>query len=267
MAVRSSTMTRSRRSVPESKTRRTTGRGSVRSRSGRSAAQTPPPRRGPGLFTRAARGLGRVFAAFWMAIAHLFGGTVRRIGNSARELDPAHRRDGIGLALVGAGIVIAAAVWWNIEGTVPEVVRTVVAGTVGAAAAVVPILLVMLAWRALRHPDRNGPGARQLVGWTALALGVLGLVHIAAGMPRSVDGEAAMQNAGGAIGFVASTVLADLLTVWVATPLLVLLSLFGLLVVTGTPMHELPARGRSVRARLFGGSVDTTDGGPPTDQN
>ena len=50
----------------------------------------------------------------------------------------------------------------------------------------------------------TAPGGRQLVGWTALALGVLGLIHIAAGMPRPVDGPAAMQNAGGAVGFVAS---------------------------------------------------------------
>ena len=162
-------------------------------------------------------------------------------------------------------IVIAAAVWWSIDSTVAEVIRTVVAGTVGAAASVVPILLLLLAWRTLRHPDRNGPGARQLVGWTALTLGLLGLVHIAAGMPRSVDGEAAMQSAGGAVGFVASTVLADLLTVWVATPLLVLLSIFGLLVVTGTPVHDLPARGRAVRGWLVGGEAESgaDDAGPP----
>ena len=198
-----------------------------------------------------------MFGALWMGIAHLVGGLVRRIGSSARELDVAHRRDGVGLSLVGAGIVIAAAVWWSIDSTVAEVIRTVVAGTVGAAASVVPILLLLLAWRTLRHPDRNGPGARQLVGWTALTLGLLGLVHIVAGMPRAVDCEAAMQSAGGAVGFVASTVLADLLTVWVATPLLVLLSIFGLLVVTGTPVHDLPARGRAVRGWLVGGEAES----------
>jgi S-DNA-T family DNA segregation ATPase FtsK/SpoIIIE len=209
------------------------------------------------------RGAGGVVAAAWMGIAHLVGGLVRRVGSSARELDPAHRRDGIGMSLVGAGIVIAAAVWWNIDGVVAEVIRTIVSGTVGAAAVVVPILLVLLAWRTLRQPERNGPGGRQLVGWTALALGLLGLVHIGAGMPRAVDGEAAMQSAGGAIGFVASTVLADLLTVWVAAPLLVLLSAYGLLVVTGTPVHELPARARRLRAWLIGrpaAGADVADG-------
>jgi DNA segregation ATPase FtsK/SpoIIIE, S-DNA-T family len=206
--------------------------------------------------TIAVSGIGHLVRALWMGIAHLVGGLVRRIGSSASGLDSAHRRDGVGLSLVGVGIVIAAAVWWNIDSTVAAIIRTLVAGTVGAAASVVPILLLLLAWRTLRHPDRNGPGARQLVGWTALTLAGLGLVHIAAGMPRSVDGEAAMQSAGGAIGFVASTVLADLLTVWVATPLLVLLSIFGLLVVTGTPVHDLPARVRAVRGWLVGADPD-----------
>ncbi len=212
----------------------------------------------------AAGGIARLFRGLWMGIAHLVGGLVRRIGSSARELDSAHRRDGVGLSLVGIGIVMAAAVWWNLDSTMAEIVRTLVAGTVGAAASVVPILLLLLAWRTLRHPDRNGPGARQLVGWTALTLAVLGLIHIAAGMPRSVDGEAAMQSAGGAVGFVASTVLADLLTVWVATPLLVLLSIFGLLVVTGTPLHDLPARGRAVRGWLVGADQEESADGSAT---
>ncbi|HJU97759.1 MAG TPA: DNA translocase FtsK 4TM domain-containing protein, partial [Jiangellaceae bacterium] len=149
-----------------------------------------------------------------------------------------------------------------IDGAVAHAIRTTVAGTVGATAVAVPVLLGLLAWRSLRRPDRNGPGGRQLVGWTALALGTLGLIHIAAGMPRPVDGPAAMQNAGGAVGFVASTVPADLLTVWVATPLLVLLAVYGLLVVTGTPVHELPARVQAIRDWATGATPVSDDEEP-----
>ncbi|HMG29521.1 MAG TPA: DNA translocase FtsK 4TM domain-containing protein [Jiangellaceae bacterium] len=255
MATRTSTATRSRKSAATTGDKRATGRGSAKRRT----AQRRPATRRPGATTRGAHGIGRLFGAVWMALAHLVGGTVRRIGSTARELDPAHRRDGVGLALIGAAIVIAAATWWNIDSSVANTIRTTVAGTVGATAVAVPVLLGLLAWRALRHPDRNGPGGRQLVGWTALALGVLGLIHIAAGMPRPVDGPAAMQNAGGAVGFVASTVPADLLTVVVATPLLSLLSAYGLLVVTGTPVHELPARAQAIRNWVTG-TTPATDG-------
>ncbi|MBD0292566.1 MAG: DNA translocase FtsK 4TM domain-containing protein [Jiangellaceae bacterium] len=233
---------------------------SRRSSAARSSSRRPTPNRF-GL----ARGIGRISSAAWLGMAHLIGGLVRRIGTSAKDLDPAHRRDGIGLALIGAAIVVAAAVWWQIDGGVAGVVRSAVSGTVGVAATVVPPLLVLLGIRAMRDPDRSGPGARQLVGWTALTLGALGLVHVAAGMPRSVDGAEAMQQAGGAIGFVASTLLADLLTVWVATPLLALLTVYGLLVVTGTPVHTLPARAGALRDRFIGRRASAGDPSEPPD--
>ncbi|HEU0213144.1 MAG TPA: DNA translocase FtsK 4TM domain-containing protein [Jiangellaceae bacterium] len=267
MATRTSTATRSRKSAATKGDKRANGRASSRRGLGRGSAKGRPGQRTPasrrsGLTSGLARGIGRIVGAVWMAAAHLVGGAVRRVGSTARELDPAHRRDGAGLAMIGAGFVIAAAVWWNIDGTVANAIRTTVAGTVGATAVAVPVLLGLLAWRSLRRPDRNGPGGRQLVGWTALALGTLGLIHIAAGMPRPVDGPAAMQNAGGAVGFVASTVPADLLTVWVATPLLVLLAVYGLLVVTGTPVHELPARVQAIRAWATGATPVSDDDEP-----
>ncbi|HEU0041765.1 MAG TPA: DNA translocase FtsK 4TM domain-containing protein [Jiangellaceae bacterium] len=247
MATRTSTTTRSRRSSAGTK-KRAPARGSTR----RSPARRPSTRRParPDPLTRLFHGIGRLLAAVWMAVAHLVGGTVRRIGSSARELEPEHRRDGVGMSLAGLSIIIAAAVWWSIDGTVAEAIRSLVAGAIGVAAYVVPVVLLMGAWRALRHPDHNGPAGRQLVGWVCLALGALGLAHIAGGMPRPVDGAEAMQRAGGAIGYVASTVLADLLTVWVATPLLILLTLFGVLVVTGIPMYEVPEHARAVVDRL-----------------
>jgi S-DNA-T family DNA segregation ATPase FtsK/SpoIIIE len=192
------------------------------------------------------RAVGATIEAVWMALAHIVGGTVRRIGSSARELEPEHRRDGVGMVLIGTAVVVAAAMWWTVHGQAMEIVRDAVTGAVGTAAYVLPVLLVMAAWRTMRQPDRNGPGGRQVVGWACLALGALGLAHIAGGMPRPVDGAEALQRAGGAIGYVASTIVADLLTIWVAVPLLGLLTLFGVLVITGMPLYEVPEAARTV---------------------
>jgi DNA segregation ATPase FtsK/SpoIIIE, S-DNA-T family len=182
----------------------------------------------------------------------VIGGTVRHIGTTARDLDPDHRRDGAGLALIGLAVVTAAAVWWRMPTPVGETLRTVITGSVGSLGWAVPVLLVAVAWRNLRHPDRNGPAGRQVIGWGALLFGVLGLVHIAHGLPRPSD-EVGMREAGGAIGYVVSSLLADLFrTTWVAVPLLVLLCAFGLLVVTGTPVHAIPARLANGRDRLLG---------------
>ena len=50
-----------------------------------------------------------------------------------------------------------------------------------------------------------------------------------------------LRDGGGAIGFVVSSLLLDLLrTPYVVVPLLILLSFFGLLVITGTPVYRVP---------------------------
>jgi S-DNA-T family DNA segregation ATPase FtsK/SpoIIIE len=159
------------------------------------------------------------------------------------------RRDGIGLFLLGSAIVVGAAVWWGLPGVVGEAVAMGVASTIGALSYVAPILLTLMAWRTLRHPDRNGPLGRQVVGWSAFLLGLLGLINIARGLPRTNDPER-LREAGGLIGYISSSLLSDLLTVYVAVPLLILLLLFGMIVISGVPLHQIPDRLRSLRARM-----------------
>jgi S-DNA-T family DNA segregation ATPase FtsK/SpoIIIE len=187
-------------------------------------------------------------------VAHAVGAAVRGLGRTAAELEPEHRRDGAGLFLVALAVVVAASVWWQLPGSVFGATRAVVAGSVGLVAWFVPLLLCFVAWRNLRDPDRNGPAGRQLVGWAALLLGVLGLIHIANGSPSPRLGDTRpLQQAGGALGFVVAKLLTDLLqTSYVVVPLLVLLAVFGLLVVTATPVYQVPARFREARDRLLG---------------
>ena len=201
-------------------------------------------RSGPGPVFRAFAALGRGVAAVWLGIAHGLGSLARSIGRGARDLDPEQRRDGVGLFVFGLAVVAAAAVWWQLPGTVMEGVRTVVAGSVGKVGWLVPLVLVLIGWRNMRDPERNGPAGRQVVGWVALAFGILGIVHIANGSPQPELGDASdLQNAGGAVGFVVASLLLDLLrTPYVVVPLLVLLCVFGVLVITATPVYQVPHR-------------------------
>ena len=198
--------------------------------------------------------LGRGVAAIWLGIAHAVGATARRIGRTARDLEPEHRRDGVGLFLFGLAVVTAAAVWWQLPGGLMRAVHTVVAGSFGKVGWLVPLILVWIGWRTLRDPETNGPAGRQVVGWVALAFGVLGVVHIAAGNPQPVAGDASdLQSGGGAVGYVVSSLLLDLLrTPYVVVPLLLLLSAFGILVITATPVYQVPVKLRSFRDRLLG---------------
>jgi S-DNA-T family DNA segregation ATPase FtsK/SpoIIIE len=165
------------------------------------------------------------------------------------DVDPALRRDGIGLFLLGSAIVVGAAAWWGLPGVVGDAIFIGVASTIGTLCYLAPLLLALMAWRTLRHPDRNGPLGRQMIGWSAIMLGLLGLINIARGLPRTNEPER-LRSAGGIIGYISSSLLSDLLTVYVAVPLLILLLLFGVLVVVGVPLHQIPDRVRAARGRL-----------------
>jgi S-DNA-T family DNA segregation ATPase FtsK/SpoIIIE len=218
--------------------------------------------------TRLATLLGRGLAALWLGIGHLLGAVVRRLGSTAGDLAPEQRRDGLGLFAIGMAIVSGAAVWWHTLGPVGDGIRTVVAGTVGIGAYVAPLLLVLLAYRLMRPrpADFESPAGRQVVGWLAIALGVLGLIHLQHGLPRPSDPATSMSGAGGAIGFIGSAMLADLFrSTAIAVPLLILITIFGILVVTSTPVYQIPTRVRALRDRILGRTLllpDDDEGDP-----
>jgi DNA segregation ATPase FtsK/SpoIIIE, S-DNA-T family len=183
-----------------------------------------------------------IIASVWMELARGVGYVARLFGDSARELDEAHRRDGIGLAVLAAAVVVAGAAWWHLGSPFGRGLTGLVRGTFGVGATALPVLLALLAWRLLRHPDKNAHPGRMVIGWTALMFGALGIMHIALGSPAPSNGGKALRAAGGLVGYVASAPLRALLTAWVAVPLLALVCAFGLLVVTGTPLHRVRER-------------------------
>ncbi len=238
---------------------------STRARSGSSAskrrpASRPAPRavrNGAGPISRAFGALGRGIAALWLGIAHAVGAVARSIGQSARDLDPEHRRDGAGLFLFGLATVSAAAVWWQLPGGVMDFARSVTSGALGKVGWFVPLFLVYAGWRTLRDPERNGPAGRQVIGWVAFGLGLLGIVHIANGNPQPVLGDATnLQEAGGAVGYVTSSLLLDLMqTPYVVVPLLGLLAVFGILIITATPVYQIPVKLAALRDKALGRTI------------
>jgi DNA segregation ATPase FtsK/SpoIIIE, S-DNA-T family len=202
--------------------------------------------------------IGRVLQAVWMALAGAVGWAARSIGRGARDVEPHHRRDGIGLLTLGLAIVLAASVWVRMDNTAGHGIQQAITGGIGSLAFLAPVLAALLAWRFLRHPDRNQATRRAAIGWTALLLGLCGLLEIAKGSPRPSDGAAVLRKAGGFVGYGVGGPLASALTAWVTAALLVLLALFGLLLITGTTVHRIPERLSSLR-ELFGHEVPEDD--------
>ncbi|MFD5818981.1 DNA translocase FtsK [Streptomyces sp. NPDC127038] len=195
-------------------------------------------------------GVYRLVRALWLGIAHAVGATFRGIGRGAKGLDPAHRKDGLALLLIGLGLIVAAGTWSNLRGPVGDLVEMLVTGAFGRLDLLVPILLAVIAARLIRHPEQPEANGRIVIGLSALVIGVLGQVHIACGSPARSDGMQAIRDAGGLIGWGASTPLTYTMGDVLAVPLLVLLTIFGLLVVTATPVNAIPQRLRLLGRKL-----------------
>ncbi|TVZ88233.1 S-DNA-T family DNA segregation ATPase FtsK/SpoIIIE [Streptomyces sp. BK340] len=195
-------------------------------------------------------GVYRLVRAVWLGLAHAVGAVFRGIGQGAKNLDPAHRKDGVALLLFGVALIVAAGTWADLRGPVGDLVEILVTGAFGRLDLLVPILLAVIAVRFIRHPEKPEANGRIVIGLSALVIGVLGQVHIACGSPARGDGMQAIRDAGGLIGWAAATPLTYTMSEVLAVPLLVLLTIFGLLVVTATPVNAIPQRLRALGVRL-----------------
>ncbi|HVS68137.1 MAG TPA: DNA translocase FtsK 4TM domain-containing protein [Mycobacteriales bacterium] len=192
------------------------------------------------------RALGRLFAALWMLIARGVGGTARSVGSGAREMDPAHRRDGAGLGALAAALIVAVGAWADSAGPFGHDLTIALRTLIGSGVMVLPLALAVASWRLLRRPaPPDTPRGRVVIGWIAVTVGLLGILDLAHGDPSH---GAARRGAGGLIGVLAGSPLGGALTPYLAVPVLVMVGVFGLLVITGTPLHAVPDRLRSLRA-------------------
>ncbi|SOD74143.1 S-DNA-T family DNA segregation ATPase FtsK/SpoIIIE [Jatrophihabitans sp. GAS493] len=191
-----------------------------------------------------------MIAGAWRALAALLGSlarAVRRNAATARDLDVEHRRDGKALAVIAIGVISAISIWSHAAGPVGRLLTDAVRLLIGNLALVFPVLLVGLGLHMLRqapHPEHRG---RILVGAGSLVLAVLGLLHLLADSPTTMHGRS---YAGGVLGALIAEPLEKGLSAGIAVGLLFLLGVFGALVVTATPVRQLPAQLRE----LFGGA-------------
>jgi S-DNA-T family DNA segregation ATPase FtsK/SpoIIIE len=194
--------------------------------------------------------------ATWLMVAKGTGSTARSVGR-ARDIDPGHRRDGIALALLGLAVVVAASSWFDAARPVGAWVDSVLRIFIGSAVVVLPLVTAAIALLLMRTEPNPDARPRLVLGAAMVALPVLGLWHLWAGSPDSPVGRA---HAAGFIGFAIGGPLSEGLTAWICAPLLFIGALFGLLLLTGTTIREVPDTLRSMfGTRMFDGAEAETE--------
>lgn len=170
------------------------------------------------------------------------GSTARSVGR-ARDIEPGHRRDGLALALLGIAVVVAASSWFHAAGPVGQWIDTAVRTLIGGPVVLVPVILGVIAVVLMRTEPDPESRPRLILGSAMIALPLLGLWHLWSGSPQD---PVARQHAAGFVGFAIGGPLSDGLTEWIAAPLLFMGVLFGLLLVTGTTIREVPSTLRTM---------------------
>jgi len=191
--------------------------------------------------TRAVGGaLGRGLSAIWRLLAKALGSTVRFIARGAKDLDPAHQRDGIAFLILILALIATAGTWFNADNILSRAVYSFIYGGIGRIGFAAPLVLVYFAIKLFRTPEDKKALGRVIVGTFALLISSTGLAHLLNGSTGT--GATAMRHGGGWIGYAVTTPLIALMTSVLTYPVLVLIFIFGVLVVTATPVNDVFAK-------------------------
>ncbi|GAA4591725.1 hypothetical protein GCM10023107_20830 [Actinoplanes octamycinicus] len=181
-----------------------------------------------------ARGVG----ALWMGLAHSVGWVARGAGRNARNIGPEHRRDGAGLLMLGFSILTAVAVWAHSAGPLGQRLADAIHLFFGGLGVFLPLLFFYGAVRLMREPVDPEHRGRNPVGWSAVIIAISSLLYLS----DDPTPDVALTGDGGLLGYGVGSVLERAVSAWVAVPLLILLFIFGLLVITATPIAKIPER-------------------------
>ena len=182
---------------------------------------------------------GRAISATWSALAKALGSTVRFLARGAKDLDPAHRRDGAGLLILILALAALVGTWFKSESILSDLLYAIFYGAFGKIGFFAPIVLVYFAVRIFRKPEDTKSLGRIVIGTLLLLISSTGFIHFVSGFPAPVDGATEMRNAGGLLGYGVSLPLERLMTEVLAQPFLVLLFFFGILITTATPFSAV----------------------------
>src|SRR6476469_1511774 len=217
-----------------------------------------------------AKGIGRGLRRLWLLGARWLGGAVRALGRGAaatKDIDPAHRRDGIAFGLIALAVVCAIGTWLQAAGPVGGVADDAVRVWIGSLAVIFPIALVVVAVVLMRKEPDPEQRPRRIVGGVAVTLSLAGILHVihVNGLASDVPDTVGLRmSAGGTLGWLIGQPLFIGVTAIPAIIMLVLLGAFGGLLISGIPLAEVPNRIRDAIDRL-GTWRGTSDDGDDED--
>jgi S-DNA-T family DNA segregation ATPase FtsK/SpoIIIE len=185
--------------------------------------------------------IGHGFAILWHYLAKSLGASVRFVARGARDLDPEHHRDGAALLVLLTSLAAFAGTWFHADNYVGRNLYSFFYGAFGRIGVLAPLVLLYFAVRLFRKPDDAHVTGRITIGTLTLLVSTTGLAHLLNGSLGAVNatGATAIREGGGLLGYWVALPLVALMTSLLAYPVLIAIFLFGLLIITATPISKV----------------------------
>lgn len=192
-------------------------------------------------------------ARIYLFFAHSIGGAARAFSINKIALD--ERRDGFPFAIFLAAIFGAWVAWFmpDPDGFGHALHSWTMGLMFGRVSLALPVLMIVVSIYLMRFPSTVKDNGRIVIGLFLLVVSASGFFHIFGGTPKPTDNNynELFTNAGGIFGWLIGTPLLAM-TVWVAVPLLALISIGALLITTKTSPSRIGERLHQLRLFAFG---------------
>ena len=145
----------------------------------------------------------------------------------------------IGLVLVVAAIILAAGIYFDFAGILGDGIEWLGGALAGLGRYVLPLILLAIGVSFIRSSRSSSP-YRLVIGWSLVALTVLGIIHVASGPEGfSVSG---VTDSGGVIGWIVGEPLRTLMAEFGSIVVLVALGIGGALLITQASLRTIASR-------------------------
>jgi S-DNA-T family DNA segregation ATPase FtsK/SpoIIIE len=195
----------------------------------------------------------RAIATLWRYLAKSLGASVRFIARGARDLDPEHHRDGAALLVLILSLSALAGTWFHADNFVGRHLYAIFYGAFGRIGVLSPLVLLYFSIRLFRKPHDSHVTGRITIGTLTLLVSTTGLAHLLNGSLGALNptGATAIREGGGLLGYWVAKPLVALMTSLLAYPLLLAIFLFGILIITATPISKVGTKVKVISIWLW----------------
>jgi len=176
-----------------------------------------------------------------LIIPRFIGNMIRLIfGVNDEEYDQKYQRDGLCFTFLILAIFFIASEWFHIESPFSTFLHNIAAGTLGILSVIVPIILLYIAIRLMRHSGHKSGNGHILGGLFILLWSVCSIIDVIKLGNTTVFNFANVCQAGGILGFLLGSPLSYGLSPSFATIIFSLLGVYSLFLITGFHVEQIP---------------------------